>query len=330
MKYIIPTKNFLLIDKKGYSFKDSYKYYLLMFINPFREIYYNIKYFLFGPKSRNNDAKYNVSLCAIFKDEGPYLKEWIEFHKIVGVEHFYLYNNKSNDNYLEVLTPYIKEGLVTLKDWPKPQSQMEAYDDFSKTDMKESKWVGFIDIDEFVVPKKDKNIYSFLKNFENRSAVIIYWKYFGTSGLYKRDINGLVTNDFYLSWAKNADIGKFFFNTKFDYEIDFKKNGRMHYAWGLYKGNCFPPVNLFNKICSIYECNVANSSNFPIQINHYALKSYEEYYSSKVNRGGGVSKNGCHDDKWFIDREMLSTTPDYSAYKYLILLKKAMGVKDDK
>ncbi len=36
-----------------------------------------------------------MSLCAIFKDEADYLREWIEFHRIVGVEHFYLYNNSN-------------------------------------------------------------------------------------------------------------------------------------------------------------------------------------------------------------------------------------------
>ena len=41
------------------------------------------------------DKKYNVAVCAIFKNEAPYLKEWIEFNHLVGVEHFYLYNNNS-------------------------------------------------------------------------------------------------------------------------------------------------------------------------------------------------------------------------------------------
>jgi len=32
----------------------------------------------------------------------------------VGVEHFYLYNHLSKDEYAEVLEPYIKEGIVEL------------------------------------------------------------------------------------------------------------------------------------------------------------------------------------------------------------------------
>ena len=34
-----------------------------------------------------------LSVCAIYRDEAHYLAEWIEFHRLVGVERFFLYNN---------------------------------------------------------------------------------------------------------------------------------------------------------------------------------------------------------------------------------------------
>ena len=43
---------------------------------------------LFFRRKRKDEKKYQVSICAIFKNEAKYLKEWIEFHKIIGVEHF--------------------------------------------------------------------------------------------------------------------------------------------------------------------------------------------------------------------------------------------------
>lgn len=71
--------------------------------------------------------KYNVAICAIFLNEGPYIREWIEFHRIVGVEHFYLYNNMSVDNYKCILERYIAEGIVTLIEWDVPHGQISAY-----------------------------------------------------------------------------------------------------------------------------------------------------------------------------------------------------------
>ena len=39
--------------------------------------------------------------------------EWIEFHRLVGVERFFLYDNGSTDDHREVLAPYVEEGIVT-------------------------------------------------------------------------------------------------------------------------------------------------------------------------------------------------------------------------
>lgn len=57
------------------------------------------------------------------------VSEWIEFNHIVGVDHFFLYNNNSEDNYEEIIEPYVKKGIVTLIQWPKNQAQMECYND---------------------------------------------------------------------------------------------------------------------------------------------------------------------------------------------------------
>lgn len=303
--------------------KIGIKYFLKHSLNLFDRILYKIMFSIFKPKIKLKHYKYNVSICAIFKDEADYLKEWIEFHKIVGVEHFYLYNNKSSDNYLDVLRTYIDDGIVTLKDWPKPQSQMAAYQDFMDNYKYETKWVGFIDLDEYVVPNKYDNIYDFLKQFNNRPSVLIYWKCFGTSGLKKRDITGLITEDFIVSWNKSVDVGKFFFNTSYEYIPNFKKNNYMHYMWAEYKNRKLPPVNIYDKVCT-WGVNPVKSDETPMQINHYLIKSFDEYTQKKVKRGGGVHPMGMHDYDYFYEHEMKCCDVDYHAYKYLIKLKLAM------
>ena len=52
---------------------------------------------------------YDLAIVAIFKDEGKYLKEWLDYHLLAGVDHFYLYNNDSSDDYAEVLAPYVEK-----------------------------------------------------------------------------------------------------------------------------------------------------------------------------------------------------------------------------
>src|SRR5271169_6005131 len=74
-----------------------------------------------------DNYRYELALVAIFQDEASYLKEWIEFHRLVGVEHFYLFNNLSSDNYREVLDPYIRQGIVELVDWNFESSNVEEW-----------------------------------------------------------------------------------------------------------------------------------------------------------------------------------------------------------
>jgi len=271
---------------------------------------------------RGTEKKYNVSICAIFRQEAVYLKEWIEYHKIVGVQHFYLYNNFSEDNYNQVLAPYVERGEVTLTEWPVEQGQIAAYRDCVKNFKHESQWIGFIDLDEFIVPIKMNCIPEFLNQFKKRGSVLIYWRLFGSSGKTARDVSNLVTEDFTLCWPKYVDVGKCFFNTDYNLWED-DRNPLIHYIWAEYKGIKYPPVNLFDKVC-VDDLNLAGNKEFPIQINHYYTKSFAEY-REKLQRGDAVFAKNPRSDGTFFVHDMKCTTFDMCIYKYLILLKQRMG-----
>src|SRR5262245_1292734 len=78
---------------------------------------------------RWREFRHELGVCAIFREEAPFLDEWLTFHCGVGVTHFYLYNNFSTDNFRTVLEPWIDRGVVTLIDWPVPVGQTSAYED---------------------------------------------------------------------------------------------------------------------------------------------------------------------------------------------------------
>lgn len=145
---------------------------------------------------------YPLSICAIFQNEAPYLKEWIEFHRLQGVEQFYLYNNQSTDDYLSVLKPYRKAGLVTLIDWPYSYVpgdgaawraiQMGAYDDCLNNHGADSHWIAFIDIDEFLFCPNGARLTHYLKRYTSYGAVGVNWLIFGTSHVKKIPPNRLL------------------------------------------------------------------------------------------------------------------------------------------
>lgn len=133
--------------------------------------------------------KHQLSIVCIFNNEADYLKEWIEFHRLVGVDHFYLYNNNSDDNYLEVLNPYIDQGIVEVTNWPSPIGenwspyQRDAYDHCVKHHKNDSAWMAFIDTDEFITPLVHATVPEFLEEYKNFGGVYLSWQCYGTSHL---------------------------------------------------------------------------------------------------------------------------------------------------
>ena len=69
-------------------------------------------------KHDHTSPQYYLAICAIAKNEGPYFKEWIEWHLNHGVDKFYIYDNESTDDTKSILEPYIKRGIVDYKYWP--------------------------------------------------------------------------------------------------------------------------------------------------------------------------------------------------------------------
>jgi hypothetical protein len=138
----------------------------------------------------------DLSICTIFQNDAPYLKEWIEFHRELGVKRFYLYNNLSTDNYKEVLKPYIKKRIVKLIDWPFSyeslsewdQIQIAAYENAVKLSKGKTKWLAILDTDEFLFPVHDNSLPQFLRRFESSEeigGICVNWVMYGTSHVAK-------------------------------------------------------------------------------------------------------------------------------------------------
>lgn len=284
---------------------------------PLNQLFYTLYINIFGSKVDKN-KKYYISICAIFKDEGSYLKEWIEYNRIIGIQHFYLYNNFSSDNYSSVLEPYINNGIVTLIDWPVEQGQISAYEDCLEKFSKETSWLSFIDIDEFIVPKKHNDIKSFLHGFEKYPSIHLPWKMFGTSGKIERELSGLVCEDFTVCWNGFYEH-KCIINTSYKVKNCFN----LHQVVSFDSRISLPGIDQ-NKIFNFWGLYSIDNAK-KIQINHYWSKSYNEYMK-KISRGDAFFKeNPRNTGEHFYFSEYKNTSVDFSIYKYLIKLKLAMS-----
>ena len=120
--------------------------------------------------------------CAIFKDEAPYLAEWIEFHLLAGFEHLFVYDNRSEDDFAQVLAPYLADGVVTLTDWPEFPGQLTAYDHCLRAQGGNWRWIAFIDLDEYVFSPELRPVPEILGRYEHLPGIGALWAMFGTSG----------------------------------------------------------------------------------------------------------------------------------------------------
>jgi len=268
--------------------------------------------------------KYRISICGIFKNEARFLKEWMEYHIMIGVDHFYMYNNNSEDNYLEVLQPYINQGYVTLVQWTKDHAQMEAYQHFYSNYAKETQWLSFLDIDEFIVPRYAKDINVWIKDYERYPVILIYWKMFGTSGKMKHDDSKLTIEQYIVSHEGfSSKKGKCIVNT--DYEVAFWNEMSHHHTCVKYPFfginiRC-NAINVFHRFVIGSNPGIDNYSKATIQINHYWSKAWDIYDEKRQRTDVFFKENPKKNLDYFYNFEEQNITCDYSIFRFLMQLK---------
>lgn len=129
-----------------------------------------------------------IGLLAIFRNESHILKEFIDHYIRQGIDHFYLINNASEDNFMPILEEY--SNIVTLKHEPyvgPTQTlelggrQLEAYNEILPEVTTD--WLYICDLDEFAYAREDSTIKSFINTWGKKfEQVLIPLKTFNSNG----------------------------------------------------------------------------------------------------------------------------------------------------
>lgn len=117
------------------------------------------------------------------------------FHRLQGVDRFFLYNNESTDGWYSELRPEIESGVVEIIDWPGPAGQWSSYNDCITRHRKDTRWLAVIDIDEFLFSPTGRSLPQVLQDFETYPGVVVNLRFFGTNG-HKDPPRGLVTETY--------------------------------------------------------------------------------------------------------------------------------------
>ena len=250
---------------------------------------------------------YDLAVTAIFKDEARYLKEWLDYHLLAGVDHFYLYNNNSSDNFKEVLAPYVAANLVTLIDFPGKVMQLPAYLDALNRFRFSCRYMAFIDLDEFIFPQTNQSVVEVVDEILSRdsmaAALAISWRMFGSNGHEKADYSRGVIERF---TRRAPDKWEDFLPR----EKSLLRIGNMYVKLIVNPRliKCMISAHVALHFGGKYSINeqgeetnsYANESmrNDKITINHYCIKSREEYFA-KRKRGYACDETNPYDDQLF-------------------------------
>jgi hypothetical protein len=228
-----------------------------------------------------------IALCIMCKDDEAALIENIEYHTLIGVDHFIIYDNLSKRPLREAL-----KGMsnVTVHTWAdcEPYSQIRCYDTCLAGYRTSFRWIGFIDTDEFIVIKDgSKSIKDFLKGYERFGGLGINWKCFGSSGHLQRQQSIIESYRHAVDVGDNDHI-KSIVNTQYVIGPHGPHSNphTFRYAEGHY---C---VNEDGKQIKSPHNNALNSpaTHRKAQINHYVTRSRQDF-EAKQRRGGGNARH---------------------------------------
>jgi hypothetical protein len=277
-----------------------------------------------------------VSIISQFRDEAKFLKEWIEFHLMIGFDDFYLINHLSKDNYLEVLQPYVDRGVVNIIDltvetnkggnsFDNEVALVNASIPLINKVMEESinDWFIFLNIDEFLYPVNNHNIKNVINTFPSDVGQIgINWRMMGNSK-YNLNDGELITEKLTKSAFKDS-----------------------HGEWDTQRHvKCLVRKKAFAYMASVHFCELkpnylfVDSNNNPdnidkkgyvtkvqvldnIVINHYTFRDLA-YTETKLNIYKSWGRQ-FPDEEWY--KNLYNDEENLEIQKFLPALKERMGI----
>ena len=216
-----------------------------------------------------------TALIALAKDEDRYIDEWIEYNIKLGFDDIFIFQNDWK------YTGNLNYNNVYFIDLPGERIQNKCYNDFLNTTGKNYDFSAFLDIDEFLVLKKHKNVNEWLASFNNRDVIYVNWRLFGDNGLTFDENQTSVLKRFTKCGKILSRLGKNFIHSNkidisfYNPHIACIKNSKLQLP-DYYDSNGNIIIGQpWNTDCNDEQC---------VEIFHYRNKTYDECYERKFGK----------------------------------------------
>lgn len=241
-----------------------------------------------GKKSRETNR---TAIVTTMKNEGPFILEWLAYHRAIGVEDFMIYTNDCTDGTDTMLQMLQDKGYVQHRENPfrnsnlKPQhAALQASD--SEPMIKDADWLICMDVDEFINIKcGNGHLEDLYSAVGDANMISITWRLFGNGDIHKFK-DGLIIEDYELCAHEltKKPHQAWGFKTLFHNVGIFKKMG-VHRPKGL-KPQLWEDINWVNGSGAQMPSNMyrngwrstANTYGYDlVQLNHYAVRCAESF-----------------------------------------------------
>lgn len=267
-------------------------------------------------------------LVTTMKNEGPYLLEWLAYHKSIGITDFCIFSNDCTDGTNLMLNRLDTMGVLKHYDnpqGPKMDPQRSAYSNANKLDwVRACDWVLIVDADEFLnIHVGDRSIDALIDACGAPDAISVNWRLMGSQGQSKMSMDpfqGELVTERYTRGSSFEDPenglvwgfktlfrpAKFSFfgvhRPKFDKTVDVV-DGMV--TWTNAAGKPMGDKYLHKG----WRGSAENVTNKFAQVNHYAIKSREDFLLKRL-RGTANSKNKDRIDMEYWDKYDINTNED--------------------
>jgi hypothetical protein len=265
-----------------------------------------------------------ITLGLVVKNESKYLKEWILYHRLIGVDNFSIYLHNNTDDSQGIL-----EDLgVNFKNVSSEHLGFEVKNKLYKEIIQEAntEFVCCLDIDEFIVMPEHDNIKNFLSSslFDGFGGVVLHQNIFGSND-HQASPDGLVIDNYTKRHPDNFDFPRNYPNFQQPHDL-FKiiktivRRKSLKKVLDSHKYLTHTPIvdengQLYRK----YTCNRPLSK---IRLNHYFTKSLEDW-TFKTNRPR-FSNSPKYPNEWFDYFGSFDYKDDFISTKYSSKIKELL------
>ena len=147
----------------------------------------------------------------------------------------------------------------------------------------DARWIAFIDLDELIVPVKDKSIPDFLKRFEGFPAVEINWLIYGSGGAKKKSPGTMMER------FKFHSVPTHYLNRHVKSIVDTRRVFNLIGCHEAARISGYAADSHGNPIKKHFREREPQQD--VIRINHYAVRSYEEFLEKQTRgRASGTER----------------------------------------